>query len=164
MEENNIPVYLFLGFLESGKTQFIQKTVTEGNFNNGDRTVIVVCEEGIEEYDEEALEKANCVIRTIEDKSELTPDTLERFLIDTGADRVVIEYNGMWTVNELFEALPDDWMVYQILMFADATTFINYDQNMRSLVVDKLNMCELVVFNRIDKASMDTMEFHKIEK
>ncbi len=162
MEENNIPVYLFLGFLESGKTQFIQKTVTEGNFNNGDRTVIVVCEEGIEEYDEEALEKANCVIRTIEDKSELTPDTLERFLIDTGADRVVIEYNGMWTVNELFEALPDDWMVYQILMFADATTFINYDQNMRSLVVDKLNMCELVVFNRIDKASMDTMEFHKI--
>ncbi len=162
MEENNIAVYLFLGFLEAGKTQFIQKTICEGSFNNGQRTVLIVCEEGIEEYDEEALAKANCVVRTIEDKSEMTSDNLEKFLVETGADRVVIEYNGMWLVNELFEALPDDWMIYQILNFVDATTFLNYNQNMRSLVVDKLNMCELVVFNRVDKNTMDTMEFHKI--
>lgn len=161
-QDNSVPVYLFLGFLESGKTKFIQKTVCEGNFNNGDRTLLLVCEEGEEEYNEEQLAAANCVIRSIEEKDELIPDNLERLLVETGADRVVIEYNGMWTVNELFDSLPDDWMIYQILMFADASTFMSYNQNMRSLVVDKLNLCELVVFNRIDKSVIDTMELHKI--
>ncbi|SDA27704.1 CobW/HypB/UreG, nucleotide-binding domain [Ruminococcus sp. YE71] len=163
MEENNVAVYLFTGFLESGKTQFIQKTVC-GNesFNNGQRTVLIVCEEGIEEYDEEELAKANTVVRVIEDKEDLTPETLERFYTETNAERVIIEYNGMWLINDLFEALPEDWMIYQILNFTDATTFLSYNQNMRSLVVDKLNMCELNVFNRVDKATMDKMEFHKI--
>ena len=82
-------------------------------------------------------------------------------LKECGATRVVLEYNGMWQLQQLFQNLPDDWAVYQEMFFADATTFLQYNANMRSLVVDKLNTCELVVFNRFGK-DMDKMEFHKI--
>ena len=35
-----IPVYLFLGFLESGKTKFIQDTLCDERFNNGEKTLL----------------------------------------------------------------------------------------------------------------------------
>ncbi|MBR1862835.1 MAG: GTPase [Ruminococcus sp.] len=163
MNEDNItPVYLFLGFLEGGKTTFIQQTLGDKRFNNGDKTLLLVCEEGVEEYDESTFDKYHVVMKVLEDKEEMTPENLQRLFDESGADRVMIEYNGMWTVPELFAALPDDWGVYQIMFFADASTFINYNNNMRSLVVDKLNNCELVVFNRFDRNKQDKMEFHKI--
>ncbi len=162
MEENTMPVYLFIGFLEGGKTKFIQETLESDNFNNGDRTLLLVCEEGIEEYDEDKFAELNVTMHVIEDMSELEPQNLGRIVKESGCKRIVLEYNGMWTINDLFNGMPDDWMIYQIMMFADASTFMSYNQNMRSLVVDKLNMCELVVFNRFDKEKQDKMEFHKI--
>ena len=53
---NEIPVYLFVGFLESGKTKFIQETFEDPNFDSGDKTLLLVCEEGEEEY--------NCLLYT----------------------------------------------------------------------------------------------------
>ena len=46
-----IPVYLFVGQLESGKTKFIQETMEDPNFDSGDKTLLLVCEEGELEYD-----------------------------------------------------------------------------------------------------------------
>lgn len=161
-EDNFVPVYLFTGFLEGGKTTFIQKTLGDKRFNNGDRTLLLVCEEGIEEYDTTDFEKSHIYLRTIEDKEDFTPENLQRLYDEIKGQRVMIEYNGMWTMNDLFNALPDEWAIYQIMNFTDANTFLNYNQNMRSLVVDKLQNCELTVFNRFNKATMDKMEFHKI--
>ncbi len=156
-----MPVYLFLGFLESGKTKFIQETLEDKRFNNGERTLLLVCEEGVEEYDMSSYPSKNVFIRTIDDKNELNEANLQRMADECKAERVVIEYNGMWLINELFEAMPEGWAIYQVMLFADAATFLSYNANMRSLVVDKLNICELVVFNRMDK-SFDPQEFHKI--
>ena len=50
-----IPVYLFTGFLDSGKTKFIQETLEDVNFNNGEKILLVVCEEGEEEYNEDNI-------------------------------------------------------------------------------------------------------------
>ncbi len=158
---DEIPVYLFLGFLESGKTKFIQETLEDKRFNKGERTLILLCEEGIEEYDLTKFPKKNVEIRKIEDQSELTTANLQRFVDETHAERVIVEYNGMWLVNEFFNAMPESFVVYQVMFFADATTFLNYNANMRSLVVDKLNLCELVVFNRFQNPD-DVMQFHKI--
>ena len=160
-EEEALPVYLFIGFLESGKTKFIQETLNDKRFNTGERTLLLVFEEGIEEYDESNFAKSNIFKRVIEDKEDMTSENLQRLVDETKAERVVIEYNGMWQVTELFNAAPDGWMFYQIMCFADASTFLNYNANMRSLVVDKLNVCELIVFNRFER-SMDPNEFHKI--
>ncbi|MCD8188296.1 MAG: GTPase [Ruminococcus sp.] len=160
-EREMIPVYLFLGFLESGKTKFIQETLEDKRFNTGERTLLLICEEGEEEYDPSRFPKKDVYMRVIEDKNQLTEENLSRLLHECRAERVVIEYNGMWTVSDLFSNMPDDWGIYQVMFFADASTFMQYNANMRSLVVDKLNICELTVFNRFDK-SMDMMEFHKI--
>ena len=157
----DVPVYLFTGFLESGKTKFIQETLEDRRFCNGERTLLLVCEEGEEEYAPDQFADKNVFIRVIDSQEELNAETLKRFLEETKSVRVVVEYNGMWLLDVLYGAMPEGWMVYQEFMFADAGTFISYNANMRQLVYDKLKSCELVVFNRFN-GSMDKMEFHKI--
>ena len=160
-EAKDIPVYLFTGFLESGKTKFIQETLEDKRFCNGERTLLLVCEEGEEEYAPDQFADDSVFIRVIEDQSELTAENLAGFVRETRAQRVVIEYNGMWLLDALYGAMPQGWMVCQEFLFVDAATFLTYNANMRQLVFDKLKSCELVVFNRF-KPDMDKMEFHKI--
>lgn len=157
----DVPVYLFTGFLESGKTKFIQETLEDRRFCNGESTLLLVCEEGEEEYAPDQFADKNVFIRVINSQEELNAEALKRFLDETKSARVVVEYNGMWLLDVLYGAMPEGWMVYQEFMFADAGTFITYNANMRQLVYDKLKSCELVVFNRFN-GSMDKMEFHKI--
>lgn len=160
--QEDIPVYLFLGFLESGKTKFIQETLEDKRFNNGEKTLLLICEEGEEEYDPSRYPCKLVYPRVIEEIEDLNPENLSSLLAECGATRVVVEYNGMWQVQTLFEQMPMDWAVYQVMCFADAGTFASYNANMRSLVVDKINVSELVVFNRFDTKTMDHMDFHKI--
>lgn len=156
-----MPVYLFTGFLESGKTKFIQETLEDKRFCNKEKTLLLVCEEGEEEYAPEQFATDTVVIRVIEGQEQLTTENLTKWAQETKADRVVIEYNGMWLLDALYAAMPEGWVVYQEFMFADAGTFLSYNGNMRQLVYDKLKSCELVVFNRF-KPDMDKMEFHKV--
>ena len=157
-----IPVYLFVGFLESGKTRFVQETLQDPQFDSGDKTLLLVCEEGEEEYAPEQFASDTVQIRVVEDQDSLTRENLEKWLAETRAERVVVEYNGMWMLDVLYNAMPEGWMVYQEFMFADSATFPSYNSNMRQLVYDKLKSAELVVFNRFDEKTMDKMAFHKI--
>ena len=160
-KQQDIPVYLFTGFLESGKTKFVQETLEDKRFCKGERTLLLVCEEGEEEYAPDQFADKSVYIHVVESQDELTAENLTAWRNETKAERVVIEYNGMWMLDVLYGAMPEGWMVYQEFMFADAETFVTYNANMRQLVYDKLKSCELVVFNRF-KSSMDKMEFHKI--
>ncbi len=160
-ETNDFPVYLFTGFLEAGKTKFIQETLEDKRFCNGERTLLIVCEEGVEEYAPDQFADRSVYIRTVEEHEELTRENLEAWKKETRAERAVVEYNGMWMLDDLYAAMPDDWAVYQEFMFADSGTFLSYNANMRQLVYDKLKSAELVVFNRFTP-EMDKMEFHKI--
>ena len=156
-----IPIYLFLGFLESGKTKFIQETLEDKRFNKGEKTLLLICEEGIEEYDISRMPKKNVIIHVIDDKSEFTMENFTKILNDSGAERVVVEYNGMWLMDDFYKAMPDETTIAQVMCFVDATTFNNYNANMRSLVVDKFNATEMVVFNRFDP-KFDPNEYHKV--
>jgi hypothetical protein len=158
-----IPVYVFTGFLESGKTKFIQETLEDERFNSGERTLLLVCEEGIEEYDISTYPHKNVYIEQIEDQSALTMDDLDRLAQKHRAERVVVELNGMQLTTDFYQILPEDWEVYQEVMFADGTTILSYNQNMRQLVVDKLSGCEMVVFNRMHKGD-DIMPLHKLAR
>ncbi len=156
-----IPVFLCTGFLESGKTKFIQGTLEDKRFNSGEKTLVLLCEEGEEELEISSLPYKNIYIRTIDSPREITTENMEKLLSECDAERVMVEYNGMWQLKDLFNNIPDNWTVCQEMMFIDSTTFLNYNANMRSLVVDKLNTCDLVIFNRFSTAH-DKMEFHKI--
>ena len=158
-----LPVYIFTGFLEGGKTTIIQESLNDQNFNSGEKTLLLLCEEGIEELDPSAFWGKNVTIQTIENESDLTPDYLKRITAGKKIDRIIIEYNGMWLLQTLYDAMPNNWGIYQNMMFADANTFINYNNNMRQLVFDKVKDAEMVVLNRASDA-INKEEIHKIIK
>ena len=161
-----IPVYLFVGFLESGKTKFIQETFEDPNFDSGDKTLLLICEEGEEEYNPKKFAFPGVTVKVIEDKAELNPQNLAKLEKESGAGRVVIEYNGMWLLQDLAEALPESWIVYQCIATADGTTALTYarDNSMRSLLLDKIARSELIVFNRAEAVNNDAarQELHKL--
>ena len=155
------PVYLFTGFLESGKTKFIQETLEDSRFCNGERTLLLLCEEGIEEYEENKFADDNIFIETVDGINYFNAENLTALKKKHRAVRCIIEYNGMWPMKHLYDNMPKGWIIYQQMTFADASTFLNYNANMRSLVVDKIQNTELVVFNRYSD-SIDKTELHKI--
>ncbi|MDD3428869.1 MAG: GTP-binding protein [Oscillospiraceae bacterium] len=155
-----VPVYLFTGFLEAGKTKFIQETLEDDQFGNGDKTLILLCEEGGEEYNPKAFAANNNYIVTVEEQEQLTTAFLKECEKKYHVDRVLIEYNGMWMTEPLFEAMPKNWEVYQEIMIADSTTFQSYLNNMRQLMVDKLQGAEMVIFNRCTPQT-DKALFHR---
>lgn len=163
MEEqrNELPVYLFTGFLEAGKTRFIKESLADPKFNEGEPTLLVVCEEGIEEYDESQPYMKNVTLCTFEDPEEMTEERLRARVRRAGAARVIVEYNGMWNLNDFFIAMPAEWMIYQLMFFADAGSILNYNANMRQLVAEKIQACDMAVFNRVSPDT-DTEELHKL--
>ena len=157
-----IPVYVFTGFLDSGKTKFIQETLEDPRFNAGERTLLLVFEEGEEEYDFSAYTNKNVFLEVL-DQQTVTTKELWQLMKKHKAERVVAELNGMQQVGDLYMRFPEEWVVAQEVMFADSTTFMAYNANMRNLVMDKLVGAQMVVFNRLEKGC-DTMPFHKIAR
>ena len=76
MEQQEISVFLFLGFLESGKTKFIQETLEDKRMDSGERTLLLVCEEGEEEYNPDAFNVRYVTKVTLESADELTMENL----------------------------------------------------------------------------------------
>ena len=157
----DVPVYLFTGFLEAGKTKFIQETLEDNRFHKGERTLLLLCEDGEEVYEPDRFCAGNVYVRNVDEESELTRDYLLALQDELHPERVLVEYNGMWMLDSLYGNLPENWAVAQEFLFCDATTFVSYNANMRQLTVDKLKSAELVVLNRYND-NMDRMEVHRI--
>ncbi len=157
-----IPVYVFTGFLDSGKTKFIQETLEDPRFNAGERTLLLVFEEGEEEYDFSAYPHRNVFLEIL-DQQTVTAGQLKALAKKHKAQRVVAELNGMQMVGDLYSRFPEEWVVAQEVMFADTTTLMAYNANMRNLVMDKLAGGQMVVFNRLAPGA-DTMPYHKLAR
>ena len=155
-----IPVYVFTGFLDSGKTKFIQETLEDPRFNAGERTLLLVFEEGEEEYDFSTYPHQNVYLKVV-DQETVTTKELKALAKECKAQRIVAELNGMQLVGDIYSRFPEDWVVAQEVMFADATTIMSYNANMRNLVMDKLVGGQMVVFNRLAPGA-DTMPLHKL--
>lgn len=147
MEE--IPVYLFTGFMDSGKTTLIRQTLLEENFGEGAKTLLIVCEDGDEEYDEEELKKANTRMLFIEKEEDFTETLLKNINLQYLPDQVFIEYNGTWAMDTFLEmTLPEGWVLVQSLSTVDATTFDMYLTNMRAMIMEQLFQTDVVIINR----------------
>lgn len=157
----DIPVYVFTGFLDSGKSTFLQSTLEDKRFNNGERTLVLLCEEGEIELDSSRFAGKNVMVEMVGNADIFTPDYLKTLQKKARAQRVLVEYNGMWLLSALYDNLPHDWIIYQEMMFADANTFPVFNANMRNLTVDKMKGAQFIVFNRAQK-NFDKMQLHKI--
>ena len=149
MDEIRVPIYLITGFLESGKTTFLRFTLDQDYFQIAGKTLLILMEEGEEEYDTKALAKNNTVVEVIEKEEDLTTERLEAMEIIHQPDRVVIEYNGMWLVSRFYDMkLPFGWGVEQQITCVDGSTFQVYMANMKSIFMDMVKYTDMVVFNR----------------
>ena len=148
----SVPVYIITGFLGSGKTKFVTEMLTDENFSEGERTLVLCCEEGEEEYDPELLKKANAVLVPLEQVRDIAGHKLARLDREYKPERVIIEYNATWLLETLYQAKkPDSWELAQILDLVDATTFEMYLKNMRRYMADGLKEADLVFFNRCNQ-------------
>ena len=160
-QQPETPVYLFTGFLESGKTKLIQETLEDKEFQPDGKILIICCEEGIEEYDPSSFASQDVAVEMIENPEDLTPELFPSLEKKHRPALVMVEYNGMWPLDDFYQVLPENWFVYQEILSIDATTVRVYNQNMRQQMFDKLQSCELVMFNRV-KPDEDVTEYHKL--
>ena len=159
-----VPVYLITGFLESGKTSFIREVLASPDFADGEKTLLILCEEGEEEYDEKEYSRHNIEIVKIEREEDLNPKFLETFHKFYKPYRVFVEFNGMWDAERFVNSgLPRRWEVVQIITLVDAETFEVYLTNMRSLLSNIFKETELVIFNRCSR-EMDLNKFRRTVK
>lgn len=147
-----VPTYVFLGFLEGGKTTFIQDTLEDKRFFDGEKTLLLVCEEGEAEYDSGRFASKDVVIVPVEDEETLTPEFLGDLQKKYDFGKVIVEYNGFWGIDALFGSIPEEWAVAQIMTLFDAETFLNYNQNMRQLVYEKFR-CRTWLFSTDSKSA-----------
>ncbi|EKQ57178.1 MULTISPECIES: GTP-binding protein [unclassified Clostridium] len=145
----DIPVFVVTGFLEGGKTTFVKEIFNDPDFVKGEKITLIVCENGIEEYEEEFLNKNNVKLVSINDKEELNKTRLKEINEEQKPTKILIEYNGMWEFDIIEKLeLPKGWVIAQILTPIDASTFDNYLNNMKSLLVEQFKESNLIVFNR----------------
>ena len=148
--EDGIPVYIICGFLDSGKTRFINEMLGDPGFSEGERTLLLRCEEGMEEYDPELVKESNAVVIDLEDVDDMNA-RLNELDGEYLPERVIFEYNSTWMLNALYNApKPEFWELAQIVTLVDSNTFDMYVNNMRNFMTDGLMEADLVLFNRCD--------------
>jgi len=142
-----IPVYIIAGFLDAGKTSFINDTLADG-FAREDKTLLICCEEGDRGYDKRAMD--NVTVVTVEDEEDLTREQLKAWEKEHRPKQVLVEHNGMWSLEGLWRALPENWVLYQIMTIVKADTFDVYAKNMGQMMMEKITNADLIIFNRCD--------------
>lgn len=153
------PVYIINGFLESGKTEFISYTLSQPYFQVKGTTLLILCEEGENEYDEEILRRSRTVVEVVDEESQMTSANMVELEKKYKPERIIIEYNGMWNFKNL--KLPWHWRLEQQITTIDASTFQNYYTNMRSLLAEMIRKSELIIFNRCDELTEQLSNFKR---
>ena len=153
-----IELYIIYGFLESGKTEFIQYTLSQEYFNIPEKTLLIQCEEGMIEISKELLEKSNTVIEIVETEETCNQETLVYLQKKHGAKRIILEYNGVWDHKNL--VIPNNWELSQAITTIDATTFQGYYKNMASFMKNNISKAEMIIVNRCQE-DINIVEYKK---
>lgn len=149
--QEEIPVYLFTGFMDSGKTSLVEETLFENDFGDGEKGLIIMCEDGEKEYDEDKLRTVNFKLASVESEAEFTAEKLQQLQDEYLPEQVFIEYNGTWGMDRILETdLPEGWVIVQTLTTVDSTTYKMYINNMRAMMQEQFFASDVIIFNRTD--------------
>ena len=153
------PVYLFTGFLDSGKTTLIKDTLSDPNFMEGvSRTLIVCFEQGEEEYEEDWLNDHHAFIEYVDDVETFTPEKMHELDTIYHPDQVFIEWNGTLAIPEsIISNMPDFWPLVQILTPVDASTFATFMGPLRQMMYEQIRYSDTVICNRCTEETSGSM-------
>lgn len=137
--------------MDSGKTSLVHETLFDQEFGGDAKTLIIACEDGEVEYDEERLQTINASLVMIESKEDFTEEKLRSLNEEYHPEQVFIEYNGTWEIALILEMnLPEGWSIIQSLATVDAQTYEMYYNNMRQMMKEQIFKTDVVIFNRCD--------------
>ncbi len=148
IDDDVTPLFIINGFLEAGKTQFLEFTMSQDYFQTDGRTLLIVCEEGDTDYDPKYLKANRTTMIAVDSMDEISPEKLTEYKKMYNPERVLMEWNGMWNQDEL--RIPKDWTVYQQITIIDGSTFDLYVKNMKPLLGAMVRNSELIICNRCD--------------
>lgn len=158
--EREVPIFIFNGFLESGKTTMIRRMLQNPDFTDGQHILLIVCEEGLEEFDEAVCKEKHVAIANIDAAESFNKSTMEQLEQAHKPDSVLIEFNGMWDPEMMLTApYPKAWFIAQILTMVNSETFQNYYTNMRQMTATQFKLTDVVVFNRFDDRKNDKFSY-----
>lgn len=146
-----IPVYVFTGFMDSGKTTLIRDTLFTQGFAREAKSLVICCEDGEVEFDAAELSKNRVDFVMVDGEADFNAEFLKKANEKYRPEQVFLEYNGTWQLAPLLEMqLPAGWVIVQSLATVDATTFDMYLANMRTMIMEQLFAADVVIFNRCD--------------
>ncbi len=158
-KRQEIGVYVFAGFLEAGKTTYIQSLLSGPDVPKEMRPLVLQTEEGMEEM--EPIPGLDMTVRQITDLEEITPEKLWELEDESQCNTILLELNGMWQEEDIFARFPENWIPFRKFVLGDAGTFLTYNANMRALAADKLRDATVVIFNRVGPDT-DKLGLHKV--
>ena len=140
-----IETYFYSGFLDAGKTTYIQDNLFHDFFYRRGTTLILSFEEGEVSYDLAGLKERRCEVSFYDDSGDIASfcrREADRFK----PDRIIIEDNVM--IDNLPESLPDTFVLKAKTALISGETLPVYYDNMRPYFTRILQDAKLVVFNR----------------
>ena len=147
----NKPVYVFSGFLDSGKTQAIKETLNNPNFNEGEPSLIICFEQGDVIYDDKFLKITNTQVIYMDSIKDLTLEKQKEIDKKYNVERIFLELNGMEDDNIIYDVgFIKNWELAQTLTTIDATTFNMFITNMRQFLYNHVVNAECIILNRAD--------------
>lgn len=158
-----LPIFVINGFLEAGKTQFMKFTMQQEYFQTDGNTLLIVCEEGEEEYDKDLLESTHTTVKYIDDISDFTKEKMIEFTKEVNPERILIEWNGLWEQDKI--QIPDIWYVNQMITIYDTSTLDLYIKNkdLKAYMGKMLKDSELVICNRADDIDEEILSTYHLQ-
>ncbi len=147
-----VAVFVFGGFLESGKTTALQGMLLGKRDVPDGKAIIISTEDGEEEYKKDLLKELDIDVIELDDEESFTLEYLQETDSKYKPDAVYIEFNGMWDLRTFIKGeLPKNWYYATIFSFVDAATYQVYQQNMRQTLMNPLAVADVIMFNRCDE-------------
>lgn len=143
-----IPVFLFGGFLDSGKTTLIKQIIEGEEAYQSYNTLIISTEEGEVEYDSDWIKENEINFVLIEDDEFKDEQYFLDLVKKYNPKQIVIELNPFIDFNEF--KLPRSFKIVQEITLFDASKFELYFNNMKPLINRMVQYASLVVFNRCE--------------
>ena len=151
-------IYFVNGFMDAGKTKFINELIGLDYFQIDGVTLLLVCEEGDGEYDEELLRENNVYVKYIEKEEDFKEDNIVEIEKEIRPLRTIVEFNGMWNRKEL--QLPWYWNDIMEIAIIDASTFEIFSNNLKTYMADHVRNAYMTVFENC-QGLMDKLPYYR---
>lgn len=161
----SIKIEIVQGFLESGKTSFINSMLKNEELKD-ENIVVILSEYGEKEIDRK-LENVSAVLES--EYKHITKEYVLKIISQYKPDRIFIECNGMCDTEQISNVLKDNSLksivVDDIISIFNLNEFEMYYKNMASLMVNKIKISTSIILNNMEEFTKSQIrDFKKIIK